>query len=87
MSHHHNAKLLKHRSPFLVNHLVPLDDVLVELDHEGRSLVPVGADLGGKVGPDQDGLDDAGHEIQGPFVLGHLRYHGRSVVVHHWVNG
>ena len=50
------------------------NDGLLELHHERRPLVPVGADLRGEIGPVQHGLNDPGNEgsaVEAALVLGH----------------
>ena len=53
---------------------VSRDDVLLELDHEGRALVPVGRNLGRKVAAVKNSLDDAGGEgraVERALILWH----------------
>ena len=55
-----------------VDHPVPGDDVLLELDHEGGAVVPVRAHFGREVAAVERGLDDAGGEggaVQTALVL------------------
>ena len=62
---------------------VSRDDVLLELDHEGRALVPVSRDLRRKVAAIEDGLDDAGREgrtVERSFVL-----RNRDELVDQWL--
>ena len=57
-----------------VDHPVPGDDVLLELDHEGGAVVPVRAHLGREVAAVERGLDDAGGEggaVEAALVLRH----------------
>ena len=57
-----------------VDHPVPGDDVLLELDHEGGAVMPVRAHFGRKVASVERGLDDAGGEggaVEAALVLRH----------------